>query len=389
MKKILLSVFLLTFCCYNIQAQKQMKQDTSGVRIYFPQGSSVLEPSFRDNGTNLDAFIESLKQFQKDPSYRIEKIRIVSSASPEGNSALNKLLSEKRAEHIRSYFDRRITFERNTFFVESLGVDWRGLAKLVEASDMPYRTEMDAYLFPELRSSAVQVVCEIEYTAPKTEPETEVIPNLAVKPETEAETIAEVEKPAVTETESAADNRCDRKPFYMALKTNLLYDAALAPNVGAEFHLGSGWSLGGNWMYAWWKSDKRHDYWRIYGGELDIRKYFGTAARKKPLTGHHLGLYAQMLTYDFELGGTGILSKLSYGVGLEYGYSLPVGRRLNLDFGIGVGYLGGEYKKYIPEDNCYVWQSTNRRHWLGPTKAEISLVWLIGRGNYNENKRSK
>ncbi|MCD8273384.1 MAG: DUF3575 domain-containing protein, partial [Alistipes sp.] len=25
-------------------------------------------------------------------------------------------------------------------------------------------------------------------------------------------------------------------------------------------------------------------------------------------------------------------------------------------------------------------------HWFGPTKAEISLVWLLGRGNYNEKK---
>nr|WP_147351517.1 DUF3575 domain-containing protein [Bacteroides caccae] len=26
------------------------------------------------------------------------------------------------------------------------------------------------------------------------------------------------------------------------------------------------------------------------------------------------------------------------------------------------------------------------RRWFGPTKAGISLVWLIGRGNYNEKK---
>ena len=172
----------------------------------------------------------------------------------------------------------------------------------------------------------------------------------------------------------------------MALKTNLLYDAALVPNIGAEFYVGRGWSVGGNWMYAWWNSDRRHNYWRTYGGELDIRKYFGRRALAKPLTGHHLGLYGQMLTYDFETGGTGFLSKLSYGVGIEYGYSLPVGRRLNLDFGIGIGYLGGEYKKYDPIDGHYVWKETRQRHWFGPTKAEISLVWLLGRGNYNEKK---
>lgn len=37
----------------------------------------------------------------------------------------------------------------------------------------------------------------------------------------------------------------------------------------------------------------------------------------------------------------------------------------------------------------YIWQSTKQRHWFGPTKAEVSLIWLIGRGNYNEKKGGK
>ena len=38
-------------------------------------------------------------------------------------------------------------------------------------------------------------------------------------------------------------------------------------------------------------------------------------------------------------GGT-LWEKMNYAVGLEYGYSLPVARRLNLDFVIGLGYWG-------------------------------------------------
>ena len=40
----------------------------------------------------------------------------------------------------------------------------------------------------------------------------------------------------------------------------------------------------------------------------------------------------------------------------------------------------------LPLDGHYVWQTTKKRRWFGPTKAGISLVWLIGRGNYNEKK---
>lgn len=172
--------------------------------------------------------------------------------------------------------------------------------------------------------------------------------------------------------------------FTMAIKTNMLYDLAMTPNIGVEFHLGRNWSVGANWAYAWWKNDNKAFYWRVYGGELDVRKYFGKQAQERPLSGHHVGLYGQVLTYDFDLGKTGIISKLSYGGGIEYGYSLPVAKSLNIDFGIGLGYLGGEYKVYEPMDGCYVWQETRQRHWFGPTKAEISLVWLIGNRTFGK-----
>ncbi len=96
-------------------------------------------------------------------------------------------------------------------------------------------------------------------------------------------------------------------PFYMAVKTNLLYDALLVPNAGVEFYLGKGFSASGSWMYAWWKKNRRHRYWRIYGGELAIRKYFCRPEGGSPLSGHHLGVYGQILTYDFETGGRGYM----------------------------------------------------------------------------------
>ena len=94
-----------------------------------------------------------------------------------------------------------------------------------------------------------------------------------------------------------------------------------------------------------------------------------------------------MATYDFELGGRGYLGdKWAYGAGISYGYSLPVGKRLNMDFTLGLGYLGGEYKEYLPIEGHYVWQVTKHLHWWGPTKAEVSLVWLLGKGNANPRK---
>ena len=93
----------------------------------------------------------------------------------------------------------------------------------------------------------------------------------------------------------------------MSVKTNMLYDALAIPNIGVEFYLGKGWSVSGNWMYGWWDKGSKHRYWRIYGGEIAVRKWIGRKAAETPLRGHHIGLYGQLFTYDFEWGGTGYM----------------------------------------------------------------------------------
>ena len=178
-----------------------------------------------------------------------------------------------------------------------------------------------------------------------------------------------------------------QKSVYWVLKTNALYDLALVPNIGVEIYAGKQWSVAANWMYAWWSNRGKNNFWRIYGGDVEARRWFGKKAEEKPLQGHHLGVYGQLLTYDFELGGRGYLGdKWSYAFGVSYGYSLPITRRLNLDFNLGIGYLGGKYKEYTPIEGHYVWQLTKNRQWFGPTKAEVSLVWLLGNENVNKKK---
>lgn len=402
-----------------VMAESTLNKDTISVRVYFRQGYSILESAYRNNGTRLEMFAAQFRALQADRTIRLRYIHIDVGASPEGSSSLNRRLSDKRAIRIMDYLRNHTSFPDSLVKVSSHGINWERLKKLVAASDMPYKDEvldvlhttpeqvvwnnkiederklqlkalhngqpyryMYEHFFPELRSAGVNIYCEFE-RLPKLE-----LPSAGIKhPAPKAETL-----PLNLENTSVTPESAPRKPFCMVLKTNMLYDAFLIPNLGVEFHIRRGWSVGGNWMYAWWKNDTRHNYWRVYGGELDIRKYMGHRATKNPLTGHHLGIYSQILTYDFETGGRGymagtpggtLLDKANYTVGLEYGYSLPVNRKLNIDFTLGAGYMTGQYHEYLPLDGCNVWQSTKQRRWWGPTKAEISLVWFVGRNSYN------
>ena len=139
------------------------------------------------------------------------------------------------------------------------------------------------------------------------------------------------------------------------------------------------WSVAADWEYAWWSKDFSHKFWRTYGGNLEVRYYLNDKDGRL-LTGHHFGAYGGILTYDVEWGGKGYMGeKWSKMFGLSYGYAAPIGRRLHLDFELGIGYFGGEYYEYSPQGDKYFWEQTKNRRWFGPTRAEATLVWMLGK----------
>ena len=169
------------------------------------------------------------------------------------------------------------------------------------------------------------------------------------------------------------------------LHTNTLYWLAMTPNIGIELQTDNGiaWQL--DYMGAWWNSHKSNHYYSNYGFQTEVRYYLDDAAMDAPFTGHHLGLYGQMMTYDFEFGGTGYqcanLTK-TWGIGMAYGYVWPLTRRLSLDVTIGIGYLSSRYTKYVPTDSWYrVVSNDNKWTWFGPTRLEATLVYNINMFN--------
>lgn len=171
----------------------------------------------------------------------------------------------------------------------------------------------------------------------------------------------------------------------VALKTNLLFDAILVPNIGVQVNTINNWAIYADVMYAGWDIPTKHYYWDLYGAQIGARKYFGEKSRERIFSGHHYGAYCQALAYDLQLGHIGQQTPtLNIGFGIDYGYSFPITRTLNLDLEVGIGYIGGKYHEYIVDEEHYTWRGTIERNWFGPTKAQVTLVWLI-----KKSKRSK
>lgn len=166
------------------------------------------------------------------------------------------------------------------------------------------------------------------------------------------------------------------------LRTNALYCLAASPNVGIEIQADNGlaWQL--DYIGAWWNSYKGNRFWSNYAFQTELRYYPSSRKQGLPYTGHHFGVYGQLATFDFELGGKGIMCRdldKTFGVGISYGYTMPLTPRLSIDFTGGIGFVQSRYEQYVPNADNSWYSKTNSGTFRGclPTKLEVSLVWNL------------
>lgn len=349
-------------------------------KIFFRHASSVVLPDFSGNSSRLD----SIRSFLTDTCARdILNIKIIGSYSQEGKKAFNTKLAKARAEALAAYLaDIKLPLDPSTSIVPpdlsckkprlqryaELQVLWKKYPYIDKAEDIAI-----------VRGKEEELPSEVEISQNKRPGATSQKDSVSVASPTEQEFGEEATVPV--RRHSFADN--------LYVSTNMLYDAALTPNIGLGLRINDRLSVTADWMYARWNNRNRRRYWRIYGGDIEVRYRIGKTRQDSPLGGHHIGVYGSMACYDFQAGRShrGVLSdKYNYAAGLSYTYTLPVSTHFNIDFSVGFGYLWGTYKRHTPIDDCDVWLSTHKLGWFGPTKAGVSLVWLLGKSVKNNRK---
>lgn len=393
--------------------------------LHFRQGGSLIESGYMQNAVTLSAFHLLLSDSLS--ASRIDTILIIGNASPEGNELYNSDLAKLRAGAMKEYLIREYPhLEQQRILARSQGEDWTGFRCLIEEDDcIPDREDVlqileevsdsnrrkmllkklncgYAYqyiynqILPKLRNATFCTVKINKRSANKEilscTSESKTRFSMYSKESGYCSTSVMTNNNKTLNSYATSMNTPGCSPVFrpaFALKTNLLFDLATAPNIEFEFLLGNRWSVNAEWIFPWWLYDNNKYCLQVLSGGAEVRYWLGNRNTHRLLTGHFLGLYAGGGKYDLQWKESGYQGEFYIASGISYGYSTPIARRLNLEFCLGIGLLRTHYRHYhtIDDYQTLLWQNNGTYTWFGPTKVKISLVWLLGGSMQKGGKR--
>jgi len=161
----------------------------------------------------------------------------------------------------------------------------------------------------------------------------------------------------------------------VGVKSNLLYDATTTLNLGLEIGLAPQWTLElpGNYNPWTFSDDRKLKHWLV---QPEVRYWLCDK-----FNGHFFGLHGHaggynisgIKTFGFDQGRyEGNL----YGGGVSYGYQWILNKRWSVEATVGVGYTYLTHTKYEC-GKCAEKIKDDTKRWFGPTKAGISIIYII------------
>ena len=398
---------LVSYASYTPYDSTQvLRNDPSLLYVNFEKDESVLKHDFRNNAATLSKMEEMVSRIVNDSLARVRTILIIGMSSIEGSYEYNKQLAMNRAISVKSYLQQRFDLPDSAFELVSAGEGWNELRSLIEESQFDGKQEVlriiDNTKNPWLREYRIrtlnngkvyQYLLDQHFAEQRSagyiriyfdEVQPTVSPvAVAEEPEPQQEVVTEVqaeEYPLVAEPQSAPVTDEDRN-WLLAVKTNMLFDAALAPNVEVERWFGANkqFSVMAEVWFPWYVWRHNSNAYEILTIGLEGRYWFTRTfkAPNRPLTGFFAGVYAAGGKYDIEWKSKGDQGEFT-SLGATIGFAWRIGRNLNLETSASAGWVSGPYRHYEGrfDDTHLIWQRNGHLSYFGPTKLKFSLVWL-------------
>ena len=340
-----------------------------------PSGSAPAEYTFRfvadddmfyipwnGNGEELDRLIACIAENRAAILDGAVPVEVEGRCTSQPSAAENLAVAKTRSNRVKTEMILRGGLTEACFTTKNLASGGNLVTVRIVIPAGPSEAEREAQrrAAEEAERLAAEKRAEAERLAAEREREERLAAARAEAEREAREPVVRVEEPA--EPEACA--------MGLDLRTNLLRWATLTPDLGVEWHISDRWSLGvgGSWTsWSWSDKDRRYALWEV---APEVRYYMGAQRRG------YLGAMFKAGAFNYKLSETGRQGDL-VGGGLTGGYILPLGKRLALDFSLGLGCLHADYEKYRVIDGVRVRQGSETRNWWGPVHAGISLKWNL------------
>ena len=365
------------------QISKGAVSDSVKVTIHFRINSDVIDTSYMNNREALallDRFVSNYS------TSSLDTIIIAALSSPEGNSDFNTLLAQSRLESIYEYIINTYPILiKTTIDGQFHPLSWDDIREAIESdSNIPDSHEL-MRIIDNVGVSESEKEVQIR-TIAGGDTFNYLLRNILpyVRKGMVTLRLSKTEfEPAVTEEKvvkpAVAEEKKERSSNIFALRSNLLSDLILAPDIGIEVPVGRHFSVAGDFTYAYWQTKSDRFALQIIQGNIEGRYWFGW--KDNPLTGWNMGIYGSLGgRYDIQWK-SGYQGDRFWTTGVVGGYSFPLSKTFNLDLSLAAGYLKTpEVRRYTqPQEGHLIWKETRYNTGLFTlTKARVSLVWLLG-----------
>lgn len=170
----------------------------------------------------------------------------------------------------------------------------------------------------------------------------------------------------------------------VGIKSNIIADGLLSPNLGVEIGLAPKWSLDLTGEVNFW--DINGHKWKHWLAQPEARYWLCDR-----FAGHFFGLHALGGQYNFghiknhiKFLGSNFSNLTDYryqgwaaGAGIAYGYAWVLGKHWNLEAEIGIGWLYTRFDKYSCENCGKKLESGLHHNYFGPTKVAINFEYIF------------
>lgn len=351
--------------------------------------------------------LRDLDLLAKDTTSIIKGVQFYSSVSPEGSTDINARLSKIRIATTESIVRERLHLgdDIKISYKEQYTPWHQCIIPAVEADkSVPHREELLEVLYtmpkqsgPNTRyanilradSNKLWRVLEERYFnhvrrgGAVITVDRHVYDNLLAVADPFGEGVLEVPTSYIS-----AEHKEEVKPTSaISLKTNAAGVAVLIANLGVEFKLAQHWSLEVMGAYSPYNLIVKDRKIRLFGIRSELRYWWGEPMKR----GHFLGLHGLTTAFNVQLTDKARYqdpNSAAWGVGLAYGYALPLGKKENwgVEFTLGLGFARIKYDKY---DGALNGQFIERKrvNYFGPTRLGVNFSYRFDIEGKNKKRR--